>query len=261
MYETEDFHPQAGMRSHRTLQDGHGRHYSANIETGPRSGHASGPVVPCASPEWSVVGIMEREGMSEEQAARAAGSHDQFLRDNDLWPYAPVIPPQKYLTPSRGDAQFLRIDYDQWSRDLLDASDSWWTSITDAARLYYKDKAAEVMDRIRADGDVPRYLADLLGERPMDARVVETCKAGRSRWILGLPDPATQRALPRPSWADEILPKPAPRLAAGYADDAAAHGAFSDEVDEPVLVGAGFSGSGDLPELSRHRRQRRAGEA
>lgn len=231
-----DLHEQAARRSHRTLTDTHGRHWSANIEAGPRSGHASGPITPCVGPNWSVVAIMERESVSEERAARMAGEYDVFLRGNDLWPHAPVIPPQKYLIPSRGDSQLLRIDYAQWRTDNRDSHETWWLAIIGAARVYYKDQAASIMDDIRSNGFDKvrhRYLYDLLGEPPMDVRVIDTCEAGKSRWILGMPD-NNGDALPRPQWAEEILPRPVVEKALVFEDVDVF--AFTDDEPEPETL-------------------------
>lgn len=144
----------------------------------------------------------------------------EWAQENQLWPFAPVMPPEKYVVPNARNSSQVVVDYATWREDVASAHDSWWSAMTDAAKQYYKDEAANVMQKVRDTGEVPRYLFDLFGPKPLDLRIVDTCASGKSRWILGLPDPATGEAIARPAWADEILPLPDLTPAyEGFADD------------------------------------------
>lgn len=209
-------HTQADGRRAQVFTDQHGRHYSGVVEKS--TGHPVGALIPVAPPN------IARDPVQGPQ-------YDAYAKEHQLWPYAPVMPGDKYVKAQDDNGSGVLVDYDEWDSDLEYLHKAWFQQLTDAARLHYKDQAARVLERIRVGGeDVPVELLNLVGERPLDRRIVKTAQNGQSLWILGLTNPRTGAAMPRPEWADKLFPRPVAKEEEFFVDDEVF---ADDEWDEP----------------------------
>lgn len=196
-------------RDRRFPRDQHGRAYCCVVEK--ETGHPVGipqPHVPTEK-SWESIGD------------QAGAAYAEWCRENHLWPYAPVIPPQNHVHVHPQDSGAILVDYVAWEKETTEAESQWNQRLRDIAKVQYKDEALQML---RMD-PLPRALLDLVGPKPVDVRVVRACAGGKSRWILGLPGLDGQ-PVARPAWADDLFPAP---VVEEHYEDSFADAEWSDE--------------------------------